>query len=71
MSVVPSGNATSGNIEIGGVQVKSIKTIRFDGNEKNWREWSRKALAYLKQQGWSEALLNPSNADDEAKAIIS
>ena len=51
----------------GGVQVKSIKTIRFDGEEKNWREWSRKVLAFFKQQGWADAVLNPKVATDEMK----
>ena len=71
MSSVNQSGITAGIVSsssgTGNVQVKSVKTIRFDGDEKDWREWSRKVLAYFKQQGWSDAILNPDQADDEIK----
>ena len=61
-TTVSSGNNT------GNVELKSIKTIKFTGDENEWKEWNRKVQAYFRQKGWITAIENESAATDEQKA---
>ena len=63
---VSSGNG-AGNVSGGSVEIKSVKTIKFGGEEGNWREWSRKVLAYFGQQGWTNAVLDEKKASESEK----
>ena len=38
--------------------LESVKTIKFTGDEKKWREWHKKVEAYAKVKGFHEALLD-------------
>ena len=62
-----SGGNGSGNVSGGSVEIKSVKTIKFGGEDENWREWSRKVLAYFGQQGWTEAILDEKKASESEK----
>ena len=62
-----SGSDVAGNASGGAVEIKSIKSIKFGGDEKLWREWSRKVLAYFGQQGWQNAVLDEKKATDQEK----
>ena len=44
--------------------LESVKTIKFTGDEKKWREWHKKVEAYAKVKGFHKALL-----DNEDKAV--
>ena len=44
--------------------LESVKTIKFTGDEKKWREWHKKVEAYAKVKDFHKALL-----DDKDKAV--
>ena len=44
--------------------LESVKTIKFTGDEKKWRDWHKKVEAYAKVKGFHKALL-----DNEDKAV--
>ena len=38
-------------------QLKTVKTIQFDGADEHWREWSGKVRAFAMTQKWIDAIL--------------
>ena len=39
-------------------EVKTVKIITFNGDERKWREWYKKVLAFANMRGWAMALTN-------------
>ena len=46
----------------------SVKIIPFSGCESEWREWSKKVLAFSEMKGWGEALVKQKDVKQENKA---
>ena len=42
--------------------LESVKTIKFTGDEKKWREWHKKVEAYAKVKGFHKALINNNDS---------
>ena len=43
----------------------SVKVIPFSGKDEEWREWSKKVLAFATVKGWQKALFSTSSQDKE------
>ena len=47
----------------------SVKIITFSGKDQEWREWSKKVIAFSEMKGWKKALLEGSgDVTDEMKS---
>ena len=42
--------------------LESVKTIKFTGDEKKWREWHKKVEAYAKVKGFHKALIDNNDS---------
>ena len=42
-------------------EIKTVKIITFNGDERKWREWYKKVLAFANVRGWAIALTDEAN----------
>ena len=46
----------------------SVKMIAFSGKEREWREWSKKVIAFGTMKGWVSAILGENKATAKQKS---